>query len=144
MSKSVNKVTLLGRLGKDPEMKFTQAGTAYCKISIATEESYTDKQGNKVEQTEWHNITIWDKLGEIASKYLTKGKQVYLEGKLKTSAYEKNGEKRYSTEVVCNRMVLLGSKDDNQVHSEPQPSKADTKDNWDNTSPQDDNMEVPF
>ena len=111
MSRSVNKVTLLGRLGKDPELKYTPQGTAVCKFTVATGEAYTDKNGQKQETTEWHNVVIWEKLGEIANQYLRKGRQVYLEGRIATRSYEKDGEKKYFTEVVANQMVLLGDKD---------------------------------
>ncbi len=107
---SVNKVILVGRLGKDPEVRFNQGGQAICKFSVATSENWTDKQtGQKQEKTEWHNIVIFGKLAEIAGQYLKKGSQVYLEGKLTTSKYQdQNGQDRYSTNVQVSDMTMLG------------------------------------
>lgn len=111
---SVNKVILVGRLGKDPEVKYTQDGTPVANFSIATDESWKDKEGEKQERTEWHNIVAWKKLAEICGSYLKKGSQVYLEGKLQTRKWEdKDGNTRYTTEIVLNQMVMLGSKPDN-------------------------------
>ena len=110
MAKGLNKVMLIGRLGKDPELKYTEKGTAYCNFSMATDESYKDENGNKVEKTEWHNITVWRKLAEICSQYLKKGSKIYCEGKLQTNTYEKDGQKIYSTKVVMTDMSMLDSK----------------------------------
>jgi len=107
---NINKVIVLGRLGKDPEHKDLGGGNSLCKFSVATTESWKDKQGNKQEETEWHNITAFGKLAEICSKYLKKGSLVYVEGKNKTSTYEKNGETRYSTEVRISEMKMIGDK----------------------------------
>ena len=107
----VNKVILLGRLGKDPEVRHLENGTPVTSFSIATSESYKDKNsGEKVEKTEWHNIVLWRGLAEVAEKYLHKGDQVYIEGKLQTRSYEKDGVTRYSTEIVGREMTMLGSK----------------------------------
>ena len=106
---SVNKCILVGNLGKDPELRYTGSGTAVCNFSLATTENYKDRDGNKQEKTEWHNIVIWRQLAEIAGKYLTKGKQVYLEGKIQTRSYEdRDGNKRYVTEIVVDQMQMLG------------------------------------
>ncbi|MFA5405425.1 MAG: single-stranded DNA-binding protein [Ignavibacteria bacterium] len=110
MAKGLNKVMLIGRLGKDPELKYTEKGTAYCNFSIATDESYKDENGNKVERTEWHNIVAWRKLAEICHQYLKKGSKIYCEGKLQTDSYEKDGIKRYSTKIVMTDMTMLDSK----------------------------------
>ncbi|MCX6164958.1 MAG: single-stranded DNA-binding protein [Ignavibacteriae bacterium] len=110
MAKGLNKVMLIGRLGKDPELKYTEKGTAYCNFSIATDESYKDENGNKVERTEWHNIVAWRKLAEICQQYLKKGSKIYCEGKLQTDSYEKDGVKRYSTKIVMTDMTMLDSK----------------------------------
>jgi len=110
MAKGLNKVMLIGRLGKDPELKYTEKGTAYCNFSIATDESYKDESGNKVERTEWHNIITWRKLAEICQQYLKKGSKIYCEGKLQTDSYEKDGVKRYSTKIVMTDMAMLDSK----------------------------------
>lgn len=105
----VNKVILLGNLGKDPEVRYTQSGTAVANFSIATTESYKDKQGQKVENTEWHNIVAWGKLGEICGEYLSKGSKVYIEGKIATRKWEdNNGNTRYTTEVIVREMKMLG------------------------------------
>ena len=109
----VNKVILVGNLGKDPEVRYLEGGTAVANFSLATTESYKDKQGNRIEQTEWHNIVVWRGLAEVAEKYLKKGSQVYVEGKLRTRSYDdKDGVKRYSTEIVADNMTMLGGKRD--------------------------------
>ncbi|MBL8008088.1 MAG: single-stranded DNA-binding protein [Ignavibacteria bacterium] len=110
MAKGLNKVMLIGHLGKDPELSYTPSGVAVAKFSIATNESYKGDDGNLVEKTEWHNITAWRKLAEICSTYLKKGSKVYLEGKLQTDSYEKDGKKNYFTKVVISDMVMLDSK----------------------------------
>ena len=111
----VNKVILVGRLGKDPDVRHLESGAAVANFPIATSETYKDKNGNKVEQTEWHNIVLWRGLAEIAEKYLQKGKMVYIEGKLRTRSWEKEGVTRYTTEVVGDQMTMLDSKgSDNQ------------------------------
>src|SRR5215471_2586565 len=110
MPKSVNKVILLGNLGKDPELKYTPQGTAVAKFSLATADRYKDKEGNWQDRTEWHNITAWGRTAEIASEYLKKGRQVYIEGSLRTHSWDdkQTGQKKYMTEVVVNDLVLLG------------------------------------
>lgn len=112
---SVNKAILVGNLGKDPDLRYTPAGTAVATFSMATTERYKDRDGNRQEKTEWHNIVAWRQLAEICGKYLHKGKQVYIEGKIQTRSYEdRDGNKRYITEVVADQMQMLGSRDDNQ------------------------------
>lgn len=110
---SVNKVILIGRLGDDPEVRYTAGGSAVANFSIATSEKWTDKDsGEKKERTEWHKIAAWGKLGEICGEYLKKGKQVYIEGHLQTRSWDdKDGNKKYMTEVVASTMVMLGDKD---------------------------------
>ena len=106
----VNKVILVGRCGKDPETKHFDNGRAVTNFSMATSESYKDKQGQKIESTEWHNVVLWSPLAEIAEKYIKKGDQVYIEGKLTTRTYDKSdGTKGYITEVVGRDFTLLGS-----------------------------------
>ncbi len=112
-SRGVNRVTLLGKLGQDPEVRYMPNGTAVANISLATSEQWTDKQtGQKVEETEWHRVVVFGKLAEIAGEYLRKGSQVYFEGKNQTREWEKDGVKRYTTEVVVDQqrgeMQLLG------------------------------------
>jgi single-strand DNA-binding protein len=110
MGKSINKVILVGRLGRDPELKYTASGTPFCRFSMATDDSWTDKgSGEKTERTEWHNIVVWNKLAEICNNYLTKGRMVYIEGSLQTREWDdKEGVKRKTTEIRANDMVMLG------------------------------------
>jgi len=107
MSKSLNKVQLIGNLGKDPELKYTSSGVAVATFSIATSDSWKDQEGNTQERTEWHNIVAWRKLAEICGEWLKKGKRVYIEGRLQTRNYEKDGVKRYITEIVADQMIML-------------------------------------
>jgi single-strand DNA-binding protein len=107
---SVNKVILVGNLGRDAELRYTPGGAAVAKFSLATTEKWNDKSGSAQERTEWHNIDLWGKQAETLSEYLRKGKQVYIEGRLQTDEYtDKEGIKRKSTRVRCDRVVLLGS-----------------------------------
>ena len=110
--RSVNKVILLGNLGKDPEVKYTPQGTPVAKFSLATNERFKDKDGNWQDRTEWHNITAWARTAEIAGEYLKKGSKVYIEGSLKTRSWDdkQTGQKKYMTEVVANDLVLLGGR----------------------------------
>lgn len=111
---SVNKVILIGNLGRDPEVRFMPNGDAVCNFSIATTESWKDKAGQKQEKVEWHNIVMYRKLAEIAGEYLKKGRPVYIEGRLQTRDWEKDGVKRYTTEIVADSMQMLGGKDSGQ------------------------------
>ena len=110
MGKSINKVILVGRLGRDPELKYTASGTPFCRFSMATDDSWTDKgSGERTERTEWHNIVVWDKLAEICNNYLTKGRMVYIEGSLQTREWDdQEGNKRKTTEIRARDMVMLG------------------------------------
>ena len=112
MARGVNKVILVGNLGKDPDMKYTASGAAIANITVATSESWTDKQsGEKKEKTEWHRVVMFRRLGEIAGEYLKKGSQVYIEGKLQTRKWQDNsGNDRYTTEIVANEMQMLGGR----------------------------------
>ena len=113
MSGSVNKVILVGNLGADPELRHTQSGTAVCDIRLATNKKWKDKSGELKEKTEWHRVVLWDKRGEVAAKWLKKGQQVYIEGEMQTRDWEdKDGNKRYTTEVVATDMQFIGSKGD--------------------------------
>ena len=111
MAKSVNKVILVGRLGKDPEVKYTPSGTPVAKFSLATNERYKDKGGEWQDRTEWHNIVAWQRTAEIVGEYVKKGSQIYIEGRLQTSSWEdkQSGEKKYRTEIVVSDLVLLSS-----------------------------------
>ncbi|WP_428263199.1 single-stranded DNA-binding protein [Haliangium sp.] len=111
MASGVNKVILVGNLGADPELRYTQSGAAVCELRVATNESWTDRQGQRQERTEWHRIVVWGKQGENASKYLSKGRQVYVEGRLRTRGWEdKDGNKRYTTEIIANDVQFLGGR----------------------------------
>src|SRR5438128_7387049 len=112
MPKSVNKVILLGNLGKDPEVKFTPSGTAVAKFSVATSYRFKDKNEQWQDQTEWHNVVAWARLAEIAGEYLKKGSKVYIEGRLQTHSWEdkQTNQKKYMTEVIANDLVLLGGR----------------------------------
>jgi single-strand binding protein len=113
MARGVNKVTLIGNLGDDPELRYTGSGTAVCNMSLATNESYTNSDGEEVQQTEWHDVVAWGRLGEVCNEYLRKGSQVYFEGKLQTRSWEDDkGETRYSTEVKAREMMFLDSNRD--------------------------------
>lgn len=114
MARGVNKVILVGNLGQDPELRYTGSGTAVCNFSLATTESYKDRDGNQVENTEWHRIVAWARLAEICGEYLKKGRQVYIEGQLQTRQWEdKDGNTRYTTEIKAREMQMLGGRDDN-------------------------------
>ena len=114
----INKVILVGHLGKDPEVRYLDQNRAVANLTIATNERYTDRNGNKVEQTEWHNLEMWDGLAKVAEKYLKKGSLVYVEGKLKTEEWEKDGVKRYTTRIRVNTMNML----DRAAGSGPAPT----------------------
>ncbi len=106
---SVNKVILIGNLGKDPEVRYTQNGRAVARFPIATSEVWNDAEGNRQERTEWHNIIVWGKQGETCGQYLAKGRQAYIEGSIRTRSYDdKNGQKRYVTEIIAQRVRFLG------------------------------------
>ena len=104
----VNKVILVGNLGSDPQVRYTPGGQAVANFNIATSERFNNKAGEKEERTEWHRIVAWGKLAEICQQYLKKGKQVYIEGRLQTRQWEKEGQKHYTTEVKADKIVLLG------------------------------------
>ena len=114
MARGINKVILVGNLGRDPEIKYTASGSAIANVTVATSESWNDKQtGEKVEKTEWHRVVAFQRLAEIMGEYLKKGSQVYIEGKLQTRKWQdQNGQDRYTTEIVANEMQMLGSRAD--------------------------------
>jgi single-strand DNA-binding protein len=139
----INKVILVGRLGQDPEMRYMPDGTAVANFSLATSDEWKDKQsGEKKDRTEWHRIVAWRGLGELCGKYLSKGRQVYVEGKLQTRSWEKDGVTRYTTEIVASTVEFLGGRDEsagagtsrpaarNQMADQgyPEPPMADTRD----------------
>lgn len=134
----VNKVVLIGRLGKDPEVRYTADGRAVANFSIATSDEWTDKDtGEKKQRTEWHRIVAWRRLGEICGEYLSKGRQVYVEGKIQTKSWEKDGITRYTTEIIASDVQFLGGRDsareaispeDTSDLVEPEPSIPDKED----------------
>ena len=114
----VNKVTLIGNLGQDPEIKSLESGQKVASFSLATSESFKDKDGVKQNKSEWHNIVIWGKLADVVEAYVKKGDKLYLEGKIQTQTWEKDGEKKYRTNIVCNQMTMLGGKPSGEASSE--------------------------
>jgi len=109
---SVNKVILIGNLGRDPEVRYTPSGSAVCNVSLATSRSWKDKQGDKQEETEWHNVVLYDRLAEVVGEFAKKGKPLYVEGRLKTRKWQdKDGADRYTTEVIAAEMQLLGGRE---------------------------------
>jgi len=135
----VNKVILVGNLGKDPEVKYLDSGVAVANFSLATTENYKNKEGERVSQTEWHNIVLWRGLAEVAEKWLKKGSSVYIEGKIKTRKWEdKDGNTRYNTEILADNMTMLGGKS-NTDSTSPVSSELTTS-----KSPEDTDDDLPF
>ena len=128
---NLNKVMLIGRLGQDPEIRYTQSGSSVANVTIATNDYWTDKQGGKQERTEWHSLVLWGKLADLAQSYLKKGSQVYVEGRLQTRDWEdQQGQKHYKTEVVVTTMQFLDSKmSDSSSNTEYSATVADTQTN---------------
>ena len=114
---SINKVIIIGNLGRDPEIRYSQQGTAVVNFTVATSEVWTDKNGKRQEHTEWHRITVFGKQAENCERYLSKGRQVYVEGKLRRSSYEKEGQTHYSTDIIANTIQFLGTKQDSAGQS---------------------------
>jgi single-strand DNA-binding protein len=118
----VNKVILIGNLGKDPEVRSLESGAKVASFSLATTESYKNKEGQKVDQTEWHNIVLWRGLAEVAEKYLKKGSQIYLEGKIRSRSWDdKEGNKRYTTEIIADTFTMLGAKREETPRTTSEP-----------------------
>ena len=131
---SVNKVILMGNLGRDPEVRFMPNGDAVCNFSIATTDSWKDKAGERQEKTEWHNIVMYRRLAEIAGEYLKKGRPVYLEGRLQTRKWQtKEGQDRYTTEVIADSMQMLGGRDGAPAQESQTSSQLDNKNEFDQT-----------
>ena len=130
---SLNKVQLIGNVGRDPEIRYLPSGDPVANVTLATSERYKDKAGEKQERTEWHRLVFFGKLAEIVEKYVTKGNPIYVEGQIRTSEYEKNGEKRYSTEIVVREMQLLGGRKEDAPAKPEAPKKVTF-----------DDLDVPF
>ena len=158
---NLNKVMLIGRLGQDPEIRYTQSGSAVANATIATNDYWTDKQGEKQERAEWHSLVLWDRLADLAQSYLKKGSQVYVEGRLQTSNWEdQQGQKHYKTEVVVTTMQFLdtksseggdtpvgGSSDYSDSSAIPQASSSAADSENDQKAPQNDEFikdDIPF
>ena len=126
MAKSVNKVILVGNLGKDPEVKYTPSGVPVAKFSLATNERFKDKGGEWQDRTEWHSIVAWQRLAEIVGEYVKKGSKVYIEGRLQTSSWEdkQSGEKKYRTEIVAHEIVLLGGRGESEPEGRSRSAAA--------------------
>lgn len=140
---SVNKVIIMGRLGQNPELKYLPSGTANCTFSVATSEKWKDKQGVDHEKVEWHSIVVWTKLAEICNQYLAKGRQVFIEGKLQTRSWEKDGVKHYKTEIIATSVQFIDSakKQESEKKDEtPDHSDADAP----NYNPDHDSDDIPY
>lgn len=136
MARGINKVILVGTVGKDPEVRYFQSGDAYCTLSVATSESWKDKSGEKQEKTEWHRVKFTRKLAEIVGEYVKKGQQIYIEGKLETSKYtDKQGIERYSTDIVANEMQMLGGKSSGGERSGGYDREAGSSDSFSTPKP---------
>lgn len=147
MAGSVNKVILIGNLGKDPEVRHLESGVAVCNFPIATSETYKDRNtGEKVSQTEWHNVVLWRGLADVAEKYLKKGAKIYVEGKLRTRSWQdQDGNTRYTTEVVGDNMTMLGKVGDEPkavASQEPKIKSNELKQEF--SSPESDEDDLPF
>jgi single-strand DNA-binding protein len=147
---SVNKVILVGNLGADPELKYTPSSRPLCNLRIATTDVFKDKSGQRQERTEWHRVTVWGDQAENCHKYLAKGRSVYIEGRLQTRSYDKDGQKHYATDVVADRVVFLGSggggggggEGRRQPAAGPRDSGGPDDDQMPSTPPSDD--DIPF
>ena len=125
---SVNKVILVGNVGKDPETRYLEGGTAVCSFPLATSETYRNRDGEKITNTEWHNIVLWRGLAEVAEKYVKKGSQLFIEGRIRTRSWDdRDGNKRYTTEIVGDNMQMLGRRPDDQGVQESQEAPAAPK-----------------
>jgi single-strand DNA-binding protein len=140
----LNKVFLIGNLGRDPEVRSTQSGQPVASFSLATSRRWRDREGNRQEHTEWHNIVCWGKQAEIAGQYLTKGKQIFVEGRLQTRSWDdrNTGEKRYKTEVICDNFQMLGGRGDGAERGEVPAGGADRAPAPFEAEPDDD--DIPF
>src|SRR5262245_32625694 len=127
----VNKVILVGHVGKDPEVRYLEGGVAVARFPLATSESYKNKNGERVEQTEWHNVTVWRQLAEVVEKYVRKGQLLFLEGKIRTRTVGEGEHRKYYTDIIADQMTMLGGRKDttgqsSQAAAEPQPASGET------------------
>jgi single-strand DNA-binding protein len=145
MPKSLNRAELIGNLGKDPEVKYTQGGTAVANFSVATTSSYKDKGGNWQDRTEWHNCIAWDRLAEICKEYIHKGSKVYVSGRLETQSWEdkQSGEKKYKMQIVVNELIMLDGKSGNGESSERGSSRSSQRGGSQDAGPITDE-DIPF
>ena len=142
---TVNKVILVGRLGKDPEMKYTPSGTAVANFTMATNESIRDKEGNYTEQTEWHRVVAFGRTAEVAGEYMIKGKLVYIEGRLQTRSWDdQNGQKKYMTEIICNNLQLLGGRGDTDVKTTDSPVNEEKPEDNKDVDVAEEDDDLPF
>ena len=146
MARGINKAILIGHLGQDPEVKYMPSGKAVCNISVATTESWNDRNsGEKIEKTEWHRVVLFHRLAEIAGEYLRKGSQVYVEGRLQTRKWQdQSGADRYSTEIVANNMQMLGGKGGSSMMQDGPPSNMEPAQTSAASSSDDFDDDIPF
>ncbi|MDQ6693398.1 MAG: single-stranded DNA-binding protein [Chloroflexota bacterium] len=136
MAKTLNKVQLIGRLGSDPEVRYTAAGMAVATFSLATNRQWKGEDGTLQEDAEWHTIVAWDKLAQVCNDYLGKGRLVYVEGRLQTRSWESNGQKRYKTEIVASEMLILDSKSPVALGTEESVEQSDRQSGRQSNEPQ--------
>jgi single-strand DNA-binding protein len=148
---SVNRVILVGRLGKDPELSYLPSGQSVAKFSLATNRYSKDKSGEKKEETDWHNIVAWGKTGEICAQYLTKGRQAYIEGRIQNRTWDdKEGKKHYATDIVAENVVLLGSRGEGGAEGQARPAgvarpaQRPADDDFGGGSPEITDDDIPF
>lgn len=141
MARGINKAIIVGNLGMDPELKYTSSGTAVCSFSMATSESFKDRDGQQQERTEWHRVVVWGKLAEICGQYLSKGRQVYVEGSIRTNTWDDNGVKRYRTEINAREVQFLGGGQSGQDGNGQNSGQRGGQNNYNYTTPDED---IPF
>jgi single-strand DNA-binding protein len=142
---SVNKAILVGFVGADPEVRYLDSGTPVCNFRLATSEVYKNKNGERVTNTEWHNIVLWRGLAELAEKYVKKGTQLYVEGRIKTRSWDdKEGNKRYTTEIIADNMQMLGKRTDEPPESLKQEKTSSLEDKEDNGPETEESDDLPF
>jgi single-strand DNA-binding protein len=142
---SVNKAILVGYVGTDPEVRYLDSGTPVCNFRLATSEVYKNKSGERVTTTEWHNVVLWRGLAETAEKYIKKGTQLYIEGRIKTRSWDdKDGNKRYTTEIICDNLQMLGKKTDEPPESPKQEKVSSSEDKENNNMEIEEADDLPF